>query len=241
MYSTTNAELFQFLTGKARAWASRRERSMVRKTKAEADATRHEIVDAARAVFHERGVSRTSLEQVAEAAGCTRGAIYWHFANKAALFHAVREQGLAELTAVDALLVAGDLENPLDAIEASLTAFIGRIEASEKLRRTFEIMSLRCEYVDEFAAVLHEVNKPCHDFLAKLRAVYALARERGFLREGCDAQALAYDTLSFTTGLFNNWLAAAPGDDLRVRAAELIRNHVALRRRGGEREQGQAQ
>ncbi len=209
---------------------------MVRKTKAEAEATRHEIVDAARAVFHERGVSRTSLEHVAEAAGCTRGAIYWHFANKAALFHAVREQGVAELESVDALLVAGELANPLDAIEAALTAFIARIEASEKLRQTFEIMSLRCEYVDEFAAVLHEVNKPCHDFLAKLGAVYALAQAKGCLREGCDAQAMAYDTLSFTTGLFNNWLAAAPGDDLRVRAGELIRNHVALRRRRGERE-----
>ena len=65
---------------------------MGRRTKVEAAQTRQEIIDAARRVFHERGVSRTSMENVAQAAGVSRGAIYWHFENKAALFYAMREQ-----------------------------------------------------------------------------------------------------------------------------------------------------
>src|SRR4051812_18679609 len=62
---------------------------MVRRTKQEAQATRSLIIDTAEALFHERGVSRTSLNDIAQAAGVTRGAIYWHFQDKADLFNAM--------------------------------------------------------------------------------------------------------------------------------------------------------
>ena len=43
---------------------------MVRKTKAEADVTRSHIIDAARRVFHDCGVSRTTLDAPAAAVEC---------------------------------------------------------------------------------------------------------------------------------------------------------------------------
>ncbi len=72
---------------------------MVRKTKEEAQETRNAILDAAEVVFQEHGVSRTSLAEIAKAAGVTRGAIYWHFENKADLFDAMIQRvfGLLEL------------------------------------------------------------------------------------------------------------------------------------------------
>jgi len=205
---------------------------MVRKTKAEAEQTRQEIIDAARCVFHECGVSRTSLEKVARVAGVTRGAVYWHFANKAELFFAMREESLKILDQVDAYLDSPDIPNPLDAIERSLLEFFSILENDAVVRQTFEIMSLRCEYVEEFASVLLEVNKPCLDFLAKLKVTYQRAQDSGHMRAGLEAEGMAYDTLSFTGGLFNNWLASAPGDDLRLRVPAMIRQHVALRRAG---------
>lgn len=203
---------------------------MARKTKAEAEQTRQEIIDAARCVFHECGVSRTSLEKVARVAGVTRGAVYWHFANKAELFFAMREESLQILDQVDAYLLSPDIADPLDGIERSLLAFFEILENSPVVRQTFEIMSLRCEYVDEFAQVLQEVNKPCLDFLAKLKVAYGRAADKGTLPPQLEPEATAYDTLSFTGGLFNNWLAAAPGDDLRLRVPAMIRHHMALRR-----------
>ncbi|MDP1673909.1 MAG: TetR family transcriptional regulator, partial [Burkholderiales bacterium] len=56
---------------------------MARRTKDEAVETRNQILDAAEKVFSARGVSRTSLADIAEAASVTRGAIYWHFKDKA--------------------------------------------------------------------------------------------------------------------------------------------------------------
>lgn len=203
---------------------------MVRKTKAEAEQTRREIIDAARCVFHECGVSRTSMEKIARVAGVTRGAVYWHFENKAELFFAMREDSLAVLDEVDAYLDSPDLPNPLDGIEQSLLAFFRIIDGRSEVRQVFEIMTLRCEYVDEFAQVLQEVNKPCMDFLAKLIRSYQRAADKGYLRPGLDPEGAAYDTLSFTAGLFNNWLSSQPGDLLRLKVPDMIRQHLLLRR-----------
>ena len=62
---------------------------MARRTKEEAQATRDRILDAAELEFQRHGVSRTSLQAIARAAGVTRGAIYWHFKNKPDLFKAM--------------------------------------------------------------------------------------------------------------------------------------------------------
>ena len=203
---------------------------MVRKTKAQAEHTRQEIISAARSVFYESGVSRTSLEKVARVAGVTRGAVYWHFANKAALFFAMREEPLKMLEEASAHLASPDLADPLDAIESLLHEFFTLLETNPLVRRTFEIMLLRCEYVDEFAPILVEVNKPCLGFLAKLRSAYATAAEKKFMRPGLDPEAMAYDTLLFTTGLFNHWLAGVADDELRGRTRAMIHSHLTLRR-----------
>ena len=65
---------------------------MARKTKEEALKTREAILDSAIRVFSIRGVSRTTLANIAKEAGVTRGAIYWHFRNKEDLLAALWEQ-----------------------------------------------------------------------------------------------------------------------------------------------------
>jgi TetR/AcrR family acrAB operon transcriptional repressor len=205
----------------------------MRKTKAETDKTRIQIIDAARSAFHEFGVSRTSLEKIAQIAGVTRGAIYWHFDNKADLFYALRDQSLAYLDRIDADIISDDTPNPLDAIERFLFGFIDAMENNPSLRQTFEIMMWRCEYVDEFASVLFEVVRPRGDFLSILKTVYERAADRGFLRPNLDPEAMAYDTLSFTTGLIHNWLIALGAGRHCSQVRESISNHVALRRRDG--------
>ena len=203
---------------------------MVRKTKADAEQTRQHLIAAAREMFHRCGVSRTSLEKIAAQAGVTRGAVYWHFANKAELFFAVREESQRLLQGVSALLADPEEANPLLAIENALLELFAVLEQNPLVEQTFEIMTLRCEYVDEFASVLAEINRPCYDLLARFQGLYTRAAEKGLLRSGLDPDHLAYDTLAFTSGAFHNWLAAAPGDDFRIRVATMVRNHMALRR-----------
>lgn len=73
---------------------------MARKTKQQALETRQHILDVALRLFSQQGVSATSLAEIANAAGVTRGAIYWHFKNKSDLFSEIgklSESNIGEL------------------------------------------------------------------------------------------------------------------------------------------------
>jgi TetR/AcrR family acrAB operon transcriptional repressor len=204
---------------------------MARKTKADAELTRQQILDAARQVFHERGVSRTTLEQIAKAAGVTRGAVYWHFANKTELFFAMREQiSLPLLDKSHSLILAEDIADPLDGIEQTLMELFKAILDCGKVRQMFEIMFLRCEYVDDFAGVLTEINKPGLQFLGKAITAYQRARAKGTLRAGLDPEAMALDDWAFTRGLFQHLLTNQDCTGWRERIPAMIRAHMALRR-----------
>src|SRR5687768_18585123 len=84
---------------------------MVRRSKEDALATRQQLLDAAEHVFLAQGVSGTSLNDIAVAAGTTRGAIYWHFKDKADLFNAMMARVTLPLEA--AFQESGAGEDPL--------------------------------------------------------------------------------------------------------------------------------
>ena len=80
--------------------------------------TRDELIAAATRLFAFRGFQATTLDDIAEAAGFTKGAIYANFPNKRALFEAVLERHV--VTIDPAPLVQSDL--PL----SERLAFMGR-------------------------------------------------------------------------------------------------------------------
>jgi AcrR family transcriptional regulator len=54
--------------------------------------TRHQILDASLRLFSERGFARTTVRDIARAAGITDAAIYYHFASKRDLLEALFEE-----------------------------------------------------------------------------------------------------------------------------------------------------
>ncbi|MBV8574499.1 MAG: TetR/AcrR family transcriptional regulator [Acetobacteraceae bacterium] len=71
------------------------------------DARPAEIVEAALALFAERGFAATKLEDVAARAGIGKGTLYLYFSNKEELFRAVVRQGLLpNLEAAEAMVAA---------------------------------------------------------------------------------------------------------------------------------------
>jgi AcrR family transcriptional regulator len=81
-------------------------------------ATRAALLEAATRRFAEHGFSGTALEDVATDIQATRGAVYHHFAGKAALFEAVFEQ--LETAAVNRVVLAA--ESAADAWQAAFLA-----------------------------------------------------------------------------------------------------------------------
>src|SRR6202161_2919465 len=100
---------------------------MARVTRATSKAiTRQRIVGEAERLFRERGYAATSLEQIAEAADVTKGAIYGHFSSKEDLL----------LSAIEATptpdygAVLNDLSRPLRERLGGLGAAVGADKAT---------------------------------------------------------------------------------------------------------------
>jgi AcrR family transcriptional regulator len=97
-----------------------------RRTQAQrTETTRQALIDAARALFTERGYDAVSAEEIVRAAGVSRGALYHHFGGKAELLEAVYARLEAESTERVARIVLGsELESPLEAMRAGVEAFL---------------------------------------------------------------------------------------------------------------------
>jgi AcrR family transcriptional regulator len=100
--------------------------NVIKRTQAErTEATRGALVAAARLLFAKRGYAGVGTEEIARAAGVTRGALYHHFGGKRELFEAVYERievELAERIAAGAL--QANAASPLAAMRAGAEMFL---------------------------------------------------------------------------------------------------------------------
>ena len=126
---------------------------MARRTKEDAEETRHQLLEAAQRVFAENGVSRTSLQDIAQAAGVTRGAIYWHFKNKAELFNAMMDSAILPMEQTMQQIGHDAAQDPLLELERAMLQTLHSIESDARTRAIFEVATLKVEYVDELLAV----------------------------------------------------------------------------------------
>src|SRR5690348_13137809 len=89
------------------------------------EATRRQLVTAARALFGARGYAGVGTEEIVRAAGVTRGALYHQFRDKADLFAAVAEEVEAEIADRIAAGAAGAAAaSPVEALRAGARLFL---------------------------------------------------------------------------------------------------------------------
>lgn len=184
---------------------------MVRRTKQEAEATRSHILDTAEQVFERRGVSGTSLHEIAKAAGVTRGAIYWHFENKADLFNAMMERVTLPLEEASDFkgprITAADLRD-------ALVDVLRKVATEPQLRRVFDIATHKVEYVDEMNAVRERHLAMRNECVADMERVLRRAARAGALPKGLSARSAAIGLLALFDGLLQNWMLDRDGFDL---------------------------
>jgi AcrR family transcriptional regulator len=101
---------------------------------AQSEATMAALVAAARTLFADRGYAGVGTEEIVQAAGVTRGALYHHFrGGKEDLFHAVFVQLSAEVTQ-RVLAAAGSAEDPWEALVVGADAFLDASTTTEVQR-----------------------------------------------------------------------------------------------------------
>ena len=140
---------------------------MGRRTKDESAQTRETILDAAEIEMQARGVSQTSLNRIAQRAQVTRGAIYWHFADKRALLEAMLARThlpLRDLRQCLSQHIPGN--EPLWLLREVMRHGLERLGNDPRHRRVCHIVMHRCEVTDEG-----------HPADALMRAMFEDARE----------------------------------------------------------------
>lgn len=194
---------------------------MARRTKAEAEETRNRILDAAERVFHEKGVARASLEEIAAGAEVTRGAIYWHFRDKAELFEAMMQRVMLpaeEMIGCNDIACGGD---PLASLRKSATDVLLRTAKDARTRRVMDIAYNKCEYVGDAAGVRDRHVASQQECLGSIEAAFRACIARGQLPATVHPREAAIGAMSLVSGLIANWV-------LDPRSFSLARHAVPL-------------
>ena len=152
-----------------------------RLTRAEAKArTRQQLLDAAARTFARKGYAGASVEEIAESAGYSIGALYSNFASKEQLFlELMSARASRRATAVAEILGGGNADDPVEALARLL-------ERTADHNRDTDLMALRAEFW------LYAVRNP--------DAMEALAAQR---RDQVDA------LVSLVSAAMERWAAPA--------------------------------
>jgi len=195
---------------------------MARATKEEALETRNRILDAAEDVFHENGVSRTSLADVAEAANVSRGAIYWHFKNKSDLFDAMCER--VRLPMEDMAAAGKDTReaDPLGQLRKTCLFVLSEVRHNPHSRKVLGIVFHKCEFVEAAGPIVERQQDVFRRGRADLERILRNAVNRKQLPADLDTALASLMFQAQIDGLINTSLFTPDSADADGHAERLV-------------------
>jgi len=185
---------------------------MPRRTKEDAAATRDALLDAAEAVFGARGVAAASLGDIAAAAGVTRGALYWHFRDKADLLQAMLARAIFPFE--QQWRSAVDAADPLGQLERSFLDVLRAVAADRRMACIHAVVRERADPGGEFAPAQVQQRRIRAAFLQHVEALLQCARRTGRLRPRVSVRHAAIGLEALLDGLVRNWMLEGSEFDL---------------------------
>ncbi|MRI32010.1 hypothetical protein EOPP23_03225 [Endozoicomonas sp. OPT23] len=192
---------------------------MARKTKEEAEETRRFLMKTALKLFSEQGIQNTTLAVVAKEAGVTRGAIYWHFKDKADMLLALWESIFSPLELAYEKHMDGFTGDPLDILEEIAASFFQLACSSPDILQMLKIT--RQSWSDPILS--EHCRKMCSDEVKSIQVIMEKAENAGCLREDLSAKAAAFSFYGYLEGVINSWLSTGGGDWLLTEAEGMAR------------------
>ncbi|STZ76730.1 multidrug efflux system transcriptional repressor MtrR [Bergeriella denitrificans] len=209
----------------------------MRKTKTEALKTKEHLMLAALDTFHQRGVARSSLNEIAQSAGVTRGALYWHFRNKEDLFDSLFQRVCNDIEEC----IQHDLEcsdgDHLAAFRLMLLKFFERIENNSIHNKFYTVLFIKCEHTEQNAAIVALMEKYRLLWREKLNTILQNCIAQQSLPTDLDTETTIIYLKSTVDGLINQWLSSPVGFELNQVAPRVIdialdnlKQHTLLRK-----------
>lgn len=177
---------------------------MARKTKEEAEKTRQQILNAALDVFYEKGYSRSTLVDIAQQIGLTKGAIYWHFKSKVALF-----LGLGQEMEERMKLELGDLyDQPLGltGVKELSLRMMNLITNDPQLNKYYGLIYYRMEWQDELLPVMDFFSKQDEAFKAYITDVLQKSQQNGEIDPNMEVTSLTLTWIALFDGFLSRIL-----------------------------------
>jgi TetR/AcrR family acrAB operon transcriptional repressor len=179
---------------------------MARKTKEDAEATRSSILDAAELCFLKKGVARTTLDDIAAQAGHTRGAVYWHFANKLEVFEGVMERVESPFISQLDKIASSNNDQPLQTLRQFHITVFDELTHNAHTRNAVEISYLHCELAEETRPILSRDQRGATQFHERMKETFVHARRLKQLRPDLDPSVCAMTFRCAISGLIREWL-----------------------------------
>jgi AcrR family transcriptional regulator len=173
--------------------------------------TREKLIQAAIALFAERGYRNSSVQAIGEAAGVSRGLVNFHFGSKDALLSAVVERVVSDWETQTLIPYVGE-RTGIEALRAALEAHrLALTEMPDMLRvyygLMFEALGPGGALAPEFAHLHREIR-------TLARGWVAAGIEAGEIRSDVDPDAVVIAVIGALRGIAYQWLIEREGMDL---------------------------
>lgn len=194
---------------------------MARKTAEATEETRQALLRAGLLVFSQQGYAATRLEDVAQAAGVTRGAIYWHFKSKADLYAALVDEASARLEQVIAS-ARGDGGSFLAIMRRVMVRMLAYLAEDEMYRATQGLLLLKTGFAADlrntYQRQLGEIRAKEEELAAIMRAGVVVGEFRADLDPVEGARAM----LAYLDGVTLHWLLSPDTFSIVASAPALV-------------------
>jgi TetR/AcrR family acrAB operon transcriptional repressor len=193
----------------------------MRKTKEEAAITREKVLDAALTVFSRKGYAASTLDDVAQEANMTRGAIYWHFRGKAELLLALAEERFARAYAGFAEILEQP-GTPLETLRRLMRWSLEYVEDDPQYRAVLELTLFKLEATPELEEGMRQKVQNMTLLVQQFQNLIQSAVEAGEVRADVDPYTAALGTVAFTNGLISLWLLNPAGFSIKAQALQAV-------------------
>ncbi|MBA44940.1 MAG: TetR family transcriptional regulator [Magnetococcales bacterium] len=203
-------------------FAISREIFFMRRTKAEAEQTREDILNAAIDMFYKDGVSKTTLNGIASHAGVTRGAIYWHFKNKMEIFDGLHEKLHKPLSDHIMADMKIDHPHPIQQLKELCVKLLVEFEENEQKRKILTIFLRKCEYSGELEECKARYCDEKKESLGLFTKYFEKAQEQDAISKEADPELLCQAVNCYMKGIIMEYLDYNDTFDMRAKAPALM-------------------
>lgn len=196
---------------------------MARKTKAEALKTRQHLIDVAITLFAKNGVSTTTLADIADAAGMTRGAIYWHFDSKVSLFNEIWNIQPCIAAEIRRKLKAQIHDNDLQLLREVMVETLKVISTDNRQHELLQILYHTCEFNGEMYSE-REIRERFWFSRDRMRKILRNCISKGQLPVNTNIELMLTIIHGYFSGIIKNWLMQPENLNLYQQAPEIVDN-----------------